>query len=239
MGFVQGILQAVVVIAAVIRIMTMTSTLDKIYNTVILSSSMLVVVLGFMFQEGMKNIMHGFFISIYKPFEVGDRVSLKLDSGELLGYVDGMTLRHTVIRQAATNTLVYIPNTVMDSLPIFNFNNGKDVNSQILSVQITYESDLDKAKQLFSDAILATPGYEDTREPDRRQGPVGIGVSDLNDEGIVLTTVISAKTQEELYDVCSGVRENVLRAFKKEGISIAYRHVQVLGEMTVHSEGSD
>jgi small-conductance mechanosensitive channel len=236
LGFIQGVLQAVIVVIALVRIMGTSTTADKFYNTILLSSSLLIVVLGFIFQEGMKNIIHGFFISIYRPFEVGDRVHVNVNGAEITGYIDSMTLRHTVVRNAATGALEYIPNSVLDLLLLENYSNGNRVNSQVLNVTVTYDSDLEKAKQIFSEVLRTTPEYIDTRTADEKDTPIPVLVGDLSANGIVLSAGVNAATQEKLFFVCSDVREKLYHEFEKNGIRFAGAHTQLSGELKVQRE---
>ena len=74
MSFLKGCLQVIVVIATGISIASLFDVFKNFASQILLSSSLLVVVLGFVFQEGLSNIVHGFILSTFTPFQLGDRI---------------------------------------------------------------------------------------------------------------------------------------------------------------------
>ena len=80
-SFFKGVLEAFLVILTFIRVISLSSELENVTQTLLMSSSLIVVVLGFIFQEGLSNIVHGFILTIFKPFEIGDRVEITTGGG--------------------------------------------------------------------------------------------------------------------------------------------------------------
>ena len=95
--FLSGIIKIAIIIFFLFRIAALSTLLSSFSNTILMSSSLIVVVLGFIFQEGLSNIIHGFIITVFRPFKVGDRVEINNGPERLTGYVREVTLRHTVI----------------------------------------------------------------------------------------------------------------------------------------------
>ncbi len=237
MGFIQGVVEAIIVVVGLLRIIGLSAEAEKFYNTIVLSSSVIVVVMGFIFQEGMKNIVHGFFISLYRPFDVGDWIEATVDGRQITGYVESMTLRHTVVRSFYNGSLDIIPNSVLDTTLIENANSGaENVNSKLVEVEITYESDLQKAKSILSDIVLSHPDYLDVRPAEQKGTPLSIYIGSLAADGILLQVRFCAATIEACNNACSDVREQICMRFPKEGVDIAYTHLQLLGNVMVQSK---
>ena len=76
--FLNGIIKIAVLAFFLFRIAALSSVLTSFSNTILMSSSLLVVVMGFIFQEGLSNIVHGFFLSAFQPFTIGDRISVRM-----------------------------------------------------------------------------------------------------------------------------------------------------------------
>lgn len=245
-GFLESLLEAIVVALGVASLARLSSTADTFINTMVMSSSVIVVVLGFIFQEGTKNIIHGFFISVYRPFEVGDRIRVNADGKTIDGYVEELTLRHTVVRDCVTNVRDIIPNQVMDTLTVENYSrlgsaqndsnagaapDGTLPNLDKLVVEITYESDLDRAKEIMQKVVCEHPDFVDYRTD--RSKPVPVRMEALADSGIDLSVLVSASTRSKLYCAVTDDRERIYREFCRAGIEVAYPHMQLLGGLTV------
>ena len=78
LSFLAGAVKAVIGVVFVLRIMNLFTLLSGLTEQILMSSSLLVVVAGFVFQEGLTNIVHGFILSVSKPFQIGDRVTCQM-----------------------------------------------------------------------------------------------------------------------------------------------------------------
>ena len=78
-------------------------------------------------------------------FKIGDLV--KVNQGEYEGYVVDISLRDTVI-QTYENTKVIIPNSVMNKAVLENVSLNDNTKGNFLELDISYESDMDKAMRL-------------------------------------------------------------------------------------------
>lgn len=232
-SFTKGALKALVIIITGIQVASLSDTLSKFSNTILMSSSLLVVVLGFVFQEGLSNIIHGFIITLFKPFEIGDRLLIQLNGETISGYVKSMTLRHTVITGIMDNSVNIIPNSLLDKNTIKNLSNQPAGNKYPLTVSITYKMGMDEkklktAKRLMNDAVLDNPLTFDTRS--NKEEPLFIKVS-LEQSSVDLTCFITARSAEDNYKACSQIKERLLKDFKKAGIDFAYQHLEISGHL--------
>ncbi len=230
-SFIGGILKALVVIIGGIRIFNAFGLFTGLGSQLFMSSSLIVAVLGFIFQEGISNIIHGFLISLFQPFNIGDRVRITVDGLSITGYIDAISLRHTVIINILDSSRVIVPNSKMDTCVIENtYIDNEASNSAFLDISITYESDLEKAVALLRQVVQEHPSVAEER---RRRGitdPVPVLVWDLEDSGILLRATVITKTVEENFVVCSDIRRTLIRRFKEEpDLDMAYPHMHVVG----------
>ncbi len=229
MSFLKGILQALVIVSFVLQIGSLSDTFSKFYSSILMSSSLIVVVLGFVFQEGLSNIVHGFMLILFKPFELGDRIKIIIDGQQLTGYVKTINLRNTVIQNITNNSFVIIPNAKMDLCIIDNsYFDADALNSNFLDASITYESNLEKACSIMSECITHHPLVQKARKTGEKDTPVNVMVYVLADSGIGLRASVVTKTIEENFLACSDIRKELLHRFSQEAdVDFAYPHMVV------------
>ena len=77
------------------------------FETFLAGSGIAALAISLGAQESLGNIINGMVMSSSRPFEVGDRI--RLVNGDITGWVEDITIRHTVIR-TFLNSRVIIPN---------------------------------------------------------------------------------------------------------------------------------
>lgn len=231
-SFAKGCIKAFLIITIGMKICSLSSVLSGFTSQILMSSSLIVVVLGFVFQEGLTNIVHGFILSIFKPFQLGDRVQITIDGVTITGYIKSIDLRSTIIQNVANSSNVIVPNSKMDMCVIDNsYFDSESASSNFLDFSVTYESNLEKAIYLTSQEIMAHPYVRAVREERQMTEPVAVLVRDLADSGISLRASVVTKTVEENFAACSDIRRNLVHRFAAEpDVEFAYPHIQVVGD---------
>lgn len=234
LSFIKGLLQAAVIIVTVIWAGSMLPGMQTFANTILMSSSLIVVVLGFVFQEGLSNIIHGFIITLFKPFNVGDRIEVAVDGEKLTGYVETLSLRHTVVRNIIDNAECIIPNSVMDKATVRNLTTVNKINRYPLKVAIPYAVAKDQekyqlAKDIVSAAILANT--HTVRKPKQKE-PLFIKV-DLGESSVNLTCFVETNTAEDNFVACSEISEEIIRKFSENNIDFAFNHIELSGSVSM------
>ena len=232
-SFFKGILEAFLVIITFIRVISLSSELENVTQTLLMSSSLIVVVLGFIFQEGLSNIVHGFILTIFKPFEIGDRVEISTGGSVISGYIKEMSLRHTVIRGLSDNVDTIVSNSQMDTSTIRNLTMEDNHIRYPLTVTIPYAEAQDRNKLQLAKSILVEETLKNSRTVDIRPDPdtpVHVNV-DLADSGVDLTCYVYTKTAEDNYYALSEIRENLLARFGENELNFAFPHVEVTGSL--------
>ena len=233
--FIKGLFKALVVVFTVIQIASLSNVLSKFANTILMSSSLVVVVIGFIFQEGLSNIVHGTIIALFKPFDIGDRVEVVVAGEKISGYIKSMTLRHTVVLSIIDNAESIIPNSLLDNTTVKNLSKQSSSKRYPLTVSITYEDaqtddKLKMAKRLFSDAVFENKYTVDVR--DDKNEDLFIKV-DLAESAVTLTCFINTKTAEDNYIACSEIKEALIEKYHEAGISFAYNHLELKGGLRI------
>ena len=138
----------------------MMPNLRVIANSLLAGAGILAVAVGFASQHALSNIISGVFIVVFKPFRVNDRIQMR----ELSGVVEDITLRHTVIRNFE-NRRILVPNSVISGDVLINSDFGDEKICKWIDIGISYDSDIDKAKTIMREEVLAHPLNIDPRTP--------------------------------------------------------------------------
>ena len=215
--FSQGCIKAFLIITIGMKICSLSETLSGFTSQILMSSSLIVVVLGFVFQEGLTNIVHGFILSIFKPFQIGDRVRVNIDGEVITGYIQSIDLRSTIIQNVMNSSHVIVPNSKMDMCVIDNsYFDTKSVSSNFLDFTITYASNLEKAMSVASQEIMAHPYVKAVYEEKNITNPPAVLVRELGELGVCLRASVITRTVEENFAACSDIRRAMIHRFQVE-----------------------
>lgn len=216
--FMKNFIQIFIVLIFIYTTAIKFQAFESFATTLLTSSSLLVVVLGFAFQTSLEDFIAGILISAFKPFNVDDRVLLI--NQNISGYIEDITIRHTVIR-TFTNSRLIIPNSIMNKEIIENNHIVDTKSSGFLDVVITYDSDIDLAKKIMKDLVRNHP---DTII----DGEITVYIRELTNSGVALRTTITTKNVDINFSTCSELREALLKEFKEAHIKIAYPQVHCI-----------
>lgn len=197
---------------------------QTILKTLLAGGGVLAVVIGLAAQEAAGNFINGMLILIFKPFQIDDVI--KINDGELFGTVKDITLRHTII-QTLENTKIIIPNSVIDKAVLENITAVDSHKGNFLEVEISYESDLQKAMEIIAQEVKHHPNYLDIRTPEEIQAQMPEVVTRLvafAENGMRLKTSVYSKNNAQGYAMLSDLRIAIKQRFDEEGIEIPYPH---------------
>lgn len=233
--FIFHIIRALIYMIGVLLCIGQIPQLSKVLSTILAGSGILALALSLSAQESLNNVISGMFITLFKPFEIGDRVTLS--SSGLTGTIEDITLRHTIVK-TFTNTRVVVPNATMNKEIIENSNLIDSRASSFVDVEVAYESDIEKAMRIMAEVIAGHPFYWDVRtEEEMKTVPkVKVYVRALGERGISLRANMWTRTVSENFEACSDVRLGIKRAFDKAGIEIPYSKFTILHQRTGDAE---
>ncbi|MEM8585655.1 MAG: mechanosensitive ion channel family protein [Bacteroidota bacterium] len=197
-------------------------SLRNLANTLLASAGLLTIVVGFAAQSALSNLVGGFFIILFKPFRINDRVTII----GISGIVEDISLRHTVIRDFE-NRRVIIPNSKVSDDVIINADYAEERICRFIEIGISYDSDIDLAKHIIQDEVQNHPLNIDVRTPEQLElgAPrVVVRVLSLGDSSVNLRAWAWAKDQADAFGMGCDLMESIKKRFDREGIEIPFPH---------------
>ncbi len=190
-------------------------------TTALAGAGILAVAVGFASQHALSNVIGGLFFIMFKPYRVGDRVKLR---DTLAGTIEDITLRHTVIRDYQNQRIV-IPNSIISDEVIINLDLEDERNCRWLIMDISYDSDIDLAREIIIDEVLKHPLHIDARtEEDIAAGipEVRVKVVELTDFSVKLRTWVWTKNTDDSFQTHWDLTESIKKRFDREGVEIPF-----------------
>jgi len=205
------LLMVVVVLAAINNL-----GIDTTSFIAILGAAGLAV--GLALQGTFGNIGAGVILILFRPFEVGNFVSVAGESGT----VEAITLFNTTLL-TPDNKVILIPNSAVASGNITNFSKKEERRVDFV-FGIGYDDDLKLAKATLQEII-------DTDIRILKDPASFIGVGELADSSVNFTVRVWVKAAD-YWGVHFDTIEKVKLTFDEKGISIPYP------QMDIHTEAS-
>jgi small conductance mechanosensitive channel len=146
---------AVVVLGTIVAL----DQVDFNVTTFLAGLGILGFTVGFALQDVSKNFVAGLLLLLQQPFDIGEMVQV----GEYTGKVQLVDLRATEIR-TLDGRLVLIPNSDVFTNPIVNLSRP-DSRRIELEAGVSYESDLERVRQLALEAIRSVEGLMEEPPP--------------------------------------------------------------------------
>lgn len=209
---------------AIYAILMQIRPLQQLGATLLASGGILAVVIGLAAQDALGNFVSGMIIMLFKPFKIGDLI--KINNGEYVGTVVDLSMRHTII-ETFEKTKVIIPNSEMNKAVLENVSRT-GVKANFLDIDISYESNLEKAMKIMSEEIQKHPSFIDVRSEEEitaQQDVVIVRLLDFKDSSLHLRTTICSPDNATGYAMLSDLRIAIKKRFDQEGIVIPYQHV--------------
>jgi small-conductance mechanosensitive channel len=192
------------------------------------------VIIGFASQAAFSNIVSGIFISIFKPFRVGDRIKIQ----NIYGIVEDITLRHTIIK-TYENIRYIIPNSKISEETIENKDLGDERIRKFFEIGISYDSDVELAMKIVEQEIKKHPDYMSAPENDEfSEGKIKkfVKLVSFGDSSINLRARVWTKNVAASFRLTTDVNLAVKKRFDKEGIEIPFPHRTIVYKTDVLKE---
>ncbi|MGI6181053.1 MAG: mechanosensitive ion channel family protein [Agathobaculum sp.] len=228
LAFFRYIAVAAVYFAGFAVIVSNIPALSAGVNKVLAAGGILAVIGGLAAQEALGSVVSGLMILAFKPFVIGDVV--RCVDTNISGVIEEITLRHTAIR-TYENKRVIVPNSVMNSAIVENADYADSRVCVFLEIGVTYESNVQLAKQLLAETVAAQPDYLDVRTPDQKaEGApeVQVVVLALADSAVTLRASLWARDNATAFRLKCAVQEEILQVYERAGVEIAYPHMVVV-----------
>ncbi len=198
---------------------------DRIRQSLFGSAAILTAVIGFAGQDVTKDILSGLQISIYRPFDIGDRI--ELEDGTV-GIVESITMRHVVITRIDTLRTI-IPNSKLNNYSILNYSYADIQRSMLLKFPVAYHSDISRTKQVIADAVKASPfTIPGKAQPDGKKDYAPVYFIDLDSSALIMSVTIYYNSSTASEKVRDSVNTGVFEALAANGIEVPYAYTNVV-----------
>lgn len=231
-GFVGHVLVGLIYLGSAISMVgVLSSTIPlvaDILSKLLAAGGVLTVVAGLASQQALGSMVSGVMILAFRPFKLGDVV--RYVDNDISGVVEEITVHHTTIR-TWENKRVIVPNSKMNNAIIENADYADRKVCVFLDIGITYESDIEKAKDVLAAQIQKHPSYFDYRTVDDRMNgapPVVVRVIKLADSAVILRAWMWAQDNGTAAAMKSDVLQSVKKAYELTGVNLAYPHLVVV-----------
>jgi small-conductance mechanosensitive channel len=221
--FLKYVTTSIIYILGIILAAMAFPALRGLTQTVIGGAGILAVIVGVAAQEALANVIGGFFIILFKPFQVHDIVKI---NDTMVGEVMDISLRHTVIKNYE-NKMIVIPNAVINKEKVINYSLGEKRCCQWIEIGISYDSDVDVAKEIIREECEAHPNLIEHRtilEIKNKDPKVLVRVVALNDSAVSLRAWAWATDYPHAFSMKCDLYESIKKRFDIEGIEIPFPH---------------
>ena len=123
--FLTQLLQVGVVLAVIIIYLHLVPGLRAVGTALLTGAGIFSIVLGLAAQSTLGNLIAGFAILLYHPFQVGEELQVNTPKGVVTGQITSLTLGYTILVTRAGEEVI-VPNAVMASQVIIRNPDRKD-----------------------------------------------------------------------------------------------------------------
>ena len=224
LAFFEKICSALIVVIIIIIVISAFNGAHTVWQTIFGGTAIISAVLAFAAQDTIKDILAGLMLSIYKPFEIGDRIVLEDGTA---GVVENISLRHVVMVGLDSHHII-VPNSKLNAMQINNFS----FESELLSVQfrfsVSYDSNMSQVKKVIEDAVRASdyscPGKNVDGESS--YGPVYFIA--FADSALIMAVTVFFEKKYDPEIVIDDINTRVREALVSNGIEIPYNYINVV-----------
>ena len=215
-------------------------------GNIALSVGVFSAVVGIILAPIIGNVISGVFILSEQPYEIGDMI--ELDDTETKGFVENITLVYTKIF-TLDNTFIVLPNGTMRERDVINYSAEDTRIRMTLDVGVTYESEIDVAREQLEAAARSVDAVI-KGGPDIRVGSARYPASptcyirEFGDSEVALRLRYWANEPYKQAAVRSRVLTEVWERFETHDIEIPYPHTHMVfddtsGELQVSTRSAE
>jgi small-conductance mechanosensitive channel len=191
-------------------------------TSLLLAAGFLSIVVGLAAQSTLSNVIAGAMVSLAQPFEIGDAVVFPYPNGDWC-FVEDIQLTFTVLRTWDLRRLM-VPNAMFQSSVLVNYSAVDPTMLVIVAITITYESDVDRAREIMLEEAQRHPDF-------LKLGNLPIThVMDYGDNGVDLRLLSAAKDQPTAFQVEKDLLYSIRRRFTEAGVQLPYPTRRVILE---------
>jgi small conductance mechanosensitive channel len=225
--FFMNAISVAIWIMALAAIVLLIPKLKALAITMFAGAGIMVMMIGLAAQQAFSNIISGIFIVIFKPFRVGDIITIGTSG---MGIVEDITLRHTMIK-SFENKRIIIPNSVISTETIVNDSIEDTLICKYVEIGISYDSSVELASKIIQEEALKHPLSIDNRNKEQKnenQHPIEIRLTSFGDFSVNLRAYVWCNDPQESYKMHSDINKAIHERFTKEGVEIPFPYRTVV-----------
>ena len=213
---------------AIYGILNQFTAFSEIMCIFLASTGVVTLAVSLAAQDAVGNFVNGLMIIFFKPFKIGDLI--RIESENISGTVEDIALRHTVVK-TFENTRVIIPNSTMNSTVLENISLTNEQKANFLELDISYESDVDRAMSIISEEAAKHPNFLDIRTPNEIENGVPavvVRITGFLDNSVHLRATLYSKNNSEGFAMLCDLRYTIKKRFDEENIEFPYPHRTII-----------
>ncbi len=208
--FLRQVVALVIYTGALLAVLIFVYHAEKYLWTLLATSGVAVIVLGFAMQDLFGGIIAGIALQISRPYKVGDWLQIQDRFAEVME----INWRSTRVR---TNDAIYldIPNYSIARGTIVNLHYPTPIHAMRLRVGVDYEVPPNRVKDALYRAATSAEGVVPSP-------PVKVYVMDFAESAVVYEIKFSMGNHQAYNEICDAIRTNIWYEFKRQRISIPF-----------------
>jgi len=191
--------------------------LRALMGTMVAGAGITALVVGFAAKSTLANLISGLSLAVYRPFRIGDKVSIDNE----FSIVEDITLRHTIVRTWQHKRLI-IPNAKLDEMTVTNFSIVDPRMRCTVEFGVSYDTDIDLARRLILEEANNCP-HRDKEGDD----PL-VRVTSHDDFSIGLRAYVWVPEVDDFWLARFWLLEHVKKRFDREGVEIPFPYRTVV-----------
>ncbi len=219
------LIQLLLIAYCIVRIIGMINPDVNIHSIFITGSAIIVAIVGFAAQTAISDILCGFLISIFKPFEIGDRIIIENMEP---GVVEDITLRHIVVA-IYDDLKIIVPNSQLNTKTLINTSyHITDRRGIHMQFSVGYDTDIHKAMDLIRDCVAESPYTLGIERNGIHEDSGPVYFLKYGDSALILETTIWVTRNTSSYVAITDINLRVNSAFNANNIEIPYNYLNVI-----------
>lgn len=210
--FFERMLSSVILVGGVVIALSSFGGFDTIWKTMLGGTAFISAVLIFAAQDVIKDNLAGLMITVYKPFEIGNRVQLQ------------------------DTQVIIVPNSKLNAMSIRNYSYMEEYRSALFQFHIAYDSDVEKAMRVIAHAIMESEYSVPGKKTDHGMEYGPIYFMAFEDSSLRLTTTVYYEASSPSEVVISDINLRVDHALRENGIEIPYAYLNVVQKERKHED---
>lgn len=223
------VLRLIILVVGLSYAMTLDPHIESATTSLLASAGVATAIVGFAAKDTLSNMVSGAVIIIFRPFTVSHWIKVGNVSE---GTVEEIKMLYTVIKEPSNRRLI-IPNSKILSSDVINSSYREEDVIQLVEFEISYESDIDKAKEIIREVAEASPLCMDKRTEAQKENnapKVEVRLSKFGTYSIVLHALVWVDNARAARKMNWALNEEVRKQFNESGIQIPYPNVVIRKE---------